>query len=128
MSMSSENASESSEKSITEIATQIGLHENELIPYGTSKAKVNISALESRQDDPDGKLILVTAMTPTKYGEGKTTTTIGLGQAFGQLNKNAIIAIREPSLGPIFGIKGGATGAGLAQVKTRKRYQYALYR
>jgi len=116
MPSTSEPALDSPLQPITQIANQLGLHEEELIPYGKLKAKVNFSAYERRADQPNGKLILVTAMTPTKYGEGKTTTAIGLGEAFGRLNENAMIAIREPSLGPIFGIKGGATGAGRAQV------------
>ena len=109
-------AAQATLRPINEIASSLGIEGDELIPYGSTKAKVNLKALENRKDQPDGKLILVTAMTPTKYGEGKTTTSIGMGQAFGKLNKRALIAIREPSLGPIFGIKGGATGGGYAQV------------
>ena len=105
---------------ITQIAQSIGLESDELILYGKDKAKIHISALEQRKNRPNGKLILVTAITPTSFGEGKTTTTIGLGQSFGRLKKRAIIAIREPSLGPVFGIKGGATGGGYAQVIPRE--------
>lgn len=109
-------AAQATLRPINEIASELGIEGDELIPYGSTKAKIHLSALEHRRDKPDGKLILCTAMTPTKYGEGKTTTAVGLGQAFGKLNKRAIVAIREPSLGPIFGIKGGATGGGYAQV------------
>jgi formate--tetrahydrofolate ligase len=116
MPSSSEIALRATLKPITQIAKEIGLTEDELIPFGHSKAKIDLSALEKRKNQPNGKLILVTAMTPTKYGEGKTTTTIGLGQAFGKLKRRGMVAIRQPSLGPIFGIKGGATGAGYAQV------------
>ena len=99
-----------------EVARDLGLSEDELLLYGPYKAKVHLSAYKRREKEPDRKLILVTAITPTKFGEGKTTTTIGLGQALGLLGKRAAIAIREPSLGPVFGIKGGATGGGRAQV------------
>ncbi len=99
-----------------EVARDLGLSEDELLLYGPYKAKVHLAAYKRREKEPDGKLILVTAITPTKFGEGKTTTTIGLGQALGLLGKRAAIAIREPSLGPVFGIKGGATGGGRAQV------------
>jgi len=99
-----------------EVARDLGLSEDELRLYGPYKAKVHLSAYKRREKEPDGKLILVTAITPTRFGEGKTTTTIGLGQALGLLRKRAAIAIREPSLGPVFGIKGGATGGGRAQV------------
>ncbi len=99
-----------------QVAEQLGIEPDELLPYGPYKAKVHLSAYKRREKEPDGKLILVTAITPTKFGEGKTTTTIGLGQALGRMKKRAAIAIREPSLGPVFGIKGGATGGGQAQV------------
>ena len=101
---------------IPEVARDLGLSEEELLLYGPYKAKVHLSAYRRREKEPDGKLILVTAITPTKFGEGKTTTTIGLGQALGLMKKRGVIAIREPSLGPVFGIKGGATGGGKAQV------------
>ena len=101
---------------ITEIAKKIGVLEDELLPYGHYKAKLSEALFERVKDRPDGKLILVTAINPTPAGEGKTTTTVGLGQALGKLSKNAIIALREPSLGPVFGIKGGAAGGGYAQV------------
>ncbi len=101
---------------IEEVAAKVGLHPDELEPYGRHKAKIRASAFESRASDPDGKLILVTAISPTSAGEGKTTTTVGLGQALQKLGFRAITAIREPSLGPVFGIKGGAAGGGYAQV------------
>lgn len=101
---------------IVEIAKEIGIPEDELEFYGRYKAKLSDDYLTELEKKPDGKLILVTAINPTPAGEGKTTTTVGLGQAFGIMGKNAVIALREPSLGPCFGIKGGAAGGGYAQV------------
>ena len=101
---------------ITEVAEKSGIPVEELELYGKYKAKLSEEYMGSLQDKPDGKLILVTAVNPTPAGEGKTTTTVGLGEAFGKLGKNAVIALREPSLGPCFGIKGGAAGGGMAQV------------
>lgn len=101
---------------ISKIASELGITEEELEPYGRFKAKLNDSLYNRLKDRPDGKLILVTAINPTPAGEGKTTTTAGLGQAMKKIGKNAIIALREPSLGPVFGIKGGAAGGGYAQV------------
>ncbi len=101
---------------IGEIAQQLGVQEDELELYGKYKAKLSDSLMERVKDGPDGKLILVTAINPTPAGEGKTTTSIGLGEAFGRLGKKAVIALREPSLGPCFGVKGGAAGGGYAQV------------
>ena len=101
---------------IEEVATTLGLTRDELEFYGKYKAKISDEYLERIQENPDGKLILVTAINPTPAGEGKTTTTVGLGQAFGKLGKKAVIALREPSLGPCFGVKGGAAGGGYAQV------------
>jgi formate--tetrahydrofolate ligase len=101
---------------IAEIAEPLGLGEDELQPFGRHIAKVPLDIMERLRDRPDGRLILVTAMTPTKYGEGKTTTSIGLAQALARLGKRAMVAIREPSLGPCMGLKGGAAGGGLAQV------------
>lgn len=101
---------------IREVAASIGIEEDELEFYGKYKAKLSDDVWNRIQDRPDGRLILVTAINPTPAGEGKTTTTVGLGQAFAKLNKKAIIALREPSLGPCFGIKGGAAGGGYAQV------------
>lgn len=101
---------------ITEIAQQLNISPDELEPYGHYKAKLS-DQLEARMSDkPNGKLILVTAINPTPAGEGKTTTTVGLGQAMAKIGKKAVIALREPSLGPVFGIKGGAAGGGYAQV------------
>lgn len=101
---------------IGKVAQQIGIGEEALEYYGKYKAKLSEEYLESLADRPNGKLILVTAINPTPAGEGKTTTSVGLGQAFGKLGKKAVIALREPSLGPCFGIKGGAAGGGYAQV------------
>lgn len=101
---------------ITKIAEQLGIKEDELELYGRYKAKLSDDFLKRIEDRPDGKLILVTAINPTPAGEGKTTTSVGLGEAFGKLKKKAVIALREPSLGPCFGIKGGAAGGGYAQV------------
>ncbi len=101
---------------ITDIAKKIGVDADELVPYGKYKAKMSEELISRVEKNPDGKLILVTAINPTPAGEGKTTTTVGLGQAMGRIGKNAIIALREPSLGPVFGVKGGAAGGGYAQV------------
>ena len=109
-------AQEAVMKPITEIARTIGIEEGELELYGTYKAKLSEAYMERMKGQPDGKLILVTAINPTPAGEGKTTTSIGLGQAFGKLGKKAILALREPSLGPCFGVKGGAAGGGYAQL------------
>ncbi len=103
-------------KPIGEIAGQLGLAEQDWEPYGHYKAKLNDSLIEKLAGKADGKLVLVTAINPTPAGEGKTTTTVGLGQALCKLGHKAIIALREPSLGPVFGIKGGAAGGGYAQV------------
>ena len=101
---------------IHEIADRLGILPEELEPYGRYKAKLSESVYARLADRPDGKLVLVTAINPTPAGEGKTTTTVGLGQAMKKIGKNAIIALREPSLGPVFGIKGGAAGGGYSQV------------
>lgn len=101
---------------IKEVAAKLDIKEDELELYGKYKAKLSDELMERIKDNPDGKLILVTAINPTPAGEGKTTTSVGLGQAFGKLGKKAVIALREPSLGPCFGIKGGAAGGGYAQV------------
>ena len=101
---------------IKDIAASLGVDEDELIPYGHYKAKISAECMERLKDAPDGKLILVTAINPTPAGEGKTTTSIGLAQAIYKLGKKAVLALREPSLGPVFGIKGGAAGGGYAQV------------
>lgn len=101
---------------IQTVAEKLGIAEDELELYGKYKAKLSTELWDKVKDRPDGKLILVTAINPTPAGEGKTTTSVGLGQAFGRLGKKAVIALREPSLGPCFGIKGGAAGGGYAQV------------
>ncbi|HCD46861.1 MAG TPA: formate--tetrahydrofolate ligase [Lachnoclostridium sp.] len=101
---------------IKDVAASYGIGEDELELYGKYKAKLTDELWERVKDRPDGRLVLVTAINPTPAGEGKTTTTVGLGQALGKLEKKAIIALREPSLGPCFGIKGGAAGGGFAQV------------
>jgi len=103
-------------KPIGEIAEKLGIPEKYLIPYGHTKAKVDLRYLDELSDRPDGKLVLVTATTPTPAGEGKTTTTIGLTQAMVQMGKSAMLCLREPSLGPCFGVKGGAAGGGYSQV------------
>ena len=101
---------------VSRVGEKLSIASEELELYGNYKAKISESYLRKIQDRPDGKLILVTAINPTPAGEGKTTTTVGLGQAFGRLGKKAVIALREPSLGPCFGVKGGAAGGGYAQV------------
>lgn len=111
-----EIAQEAKLKPIAEVAATVGIPEEALEFYGKYKAKLSDTYLKELEGRPDGKLILVTAINPTPAGEGKTTTTVGLGQAFGKLGKNAVIALREPSLGPCFGLKGGAAGGGYAQV------------
>lgn len=101
---------------ILNIAAKAGIPQDALVPYGWTKAKVSLPYIDTLKDKPDGKLILVTAISPTPAGEGKTTTTIGLGDALNHIGKRAMIALREPSLGPCFGTKGGATGGGYSQV------------
>ena len=103
-------------KRVNEVAAGLGIPEDQLEPYGHYKAKVSLSYADSLASRPDGKLILVTAISPTPAGEGKTTTTVGLGDALNRIGKKAIICLREPSLGPVFGMKGGAAGGGYAQV------------
>ena len=111
-----EIAQEAVMKPITEVAKALGISADDLELYGKYKAKISDELMSRVKDNPDGKLILVTAINPTPAGEGKTTTSVGLGEAFGRLGKKAVIALREPSLGPCFGIKGGAAGGGYAQV------------
>ena len=101
---------------IVDIAAALGIAEGELETYGRDKAKVSLSILERLKDRPDGRLVLVTAITPTPAGEGKTTTTVGLGQALPKVGVKGVICLREPSLGPVFGVKGGAAGGGYSQV------------
>lgn len=109
-------AQEAVMKPIAEVAQTLGIQAEDLELYGKYKAKISDEYMEKLEDRPNGKLVLVTAINPTPAGEGKTTVSVGLGQAFGKLGKNAIIALREPSLGPCFGIKGGAAGGGYSQV------------
>ena len=109
-------AQEATMSHIREVAQSVGIPEEDLEFYGKYKAKLSDDVWEKVKNEPDGKLVLVTAINPTPAGEGKTTTTVGLGQAMAKLDKKAIIALREPSLGPCFGIKGGAAGGGYAQV------------
>ena len=101
---------------INDVAAKIGLSADDIIPYGHDKAKISYDFLDSLEKNGDGKLILVTAISPTPAGEGKTTTTVGLGDGLNAIGKNALICLREPSLGPCFGMKGGAAGGGYAQV------------
>lgn len=110
-----EIAQETKMTNIKEIAKIAGIDEKYLEQYGNYKAKVDLNLLKEN-DKTDGKLVLVTAITPTPAGEGKTTTTIGLADALRKIGKNSVVALREPSLGPVFGIKGGAAGGGYAQV------------
>ena len=101
---------------IKEVAKKLEINEDDLDFYGKYKAKLSDELIDKVKDNKDGKLILVTAINPTPAGEGKTTITVGLGQAFSKIGKKAVIALREPSLGPCFGIKGGAAGGGMSQV------------
>ncbi len=109
-------AQESHPLPIGDIASRLGIPEQAMEPFGRTKAKISLQYIESLADRPDGKLILVTAISPTPAGEGKTTTTVGLGDALNHIGKKAAICLREPSLGPVFGMKGGAAGGGYAQV------------
>ncbi|MCY4148997.1 MAG: formate--tetrahydrofolate ligase [Gammaproteobacteria bacterium] len=103
-------------KPVTEIADRLGIPHEALVPYGNTKAKVDLNHIQSLSSKPDGKLILVTAITPTPAGEGKTTTSVGLTDGLNQIGKKSMVCLREPSLGPCFGMKGGAAGGGYAQV------------
>ena len=109
-------AQEAKMKNIREIAAELNLSEDDIDQYGKYKCKISLDVLERNKDNKKGKLVLVTAINPTPAGEGKSTVTIGLGQALNKRNKKAIVALREPSLGPVFGMKGGAAGGGYAQV------------
>ena len=113
-------------KHINDVAKIAGIPEEYIEQYGKYKAKIDLKFLEKSKKE-NGKLILVTAMTPTPAGEGKTTTTIGLADGLRKIGKKSIVALREPSLGPVFGVKGGACGGGYAQVIPNGRYQPALY-
>ncbi|MDW7672228.1 MAG: formate--tetrahydrofolate ligase, partial [Bacillota bacterium] len=109
-------AQEAVPKDIREIAGKLGLTEDQIDLYGKYKAKVHTDFLQGETNEKSAKLILTTAITPTPAGEGKTTNTIGVADALARLGKNTIVALREPSLGPVFGVKGGAAGGGYAQV------------
>lgn len=109
-------AQEAKMKNIKEIALNLGLEENDIELYGNYKAKINLDVMKKLNNKKSGKVILVTAINPTPAGEGKSTTTVGLGQAFNKIGENAIIALREPSFGPVMGVKGGAAGGGYSQV------------
>src|SRR5258708_27179496 len=111
-----EIAREAKMKPIMAIGKGLGIPEKDLIPYGHTKAKVTLDYIDSLKSKKDGKLILVTAINPTPAGEGKTTTTVGLGDGLNRIGRKAMIALREPSLGPCFGMKGGAAGGGYAQI------------
>jgi formyltetrahydrofolate synthetase len=101
---------------IEQVGKRVGLEPGEMLPYGRYKAKITLDALGRRADVPDGKLVCVTGVTPTRAGEGKTTTSVALTEGLGAIGRNAVLGLREPSLGPVFGLKGGAAGGGLAQV------------
>ena len=109
-------AQESVMTNISEIAEKAGIDDKYIEQYGKYKAKIDYNLLKDKQNEPDGKLVLVTAISPTPAGEGKTTTTVGLADALHKMGKNVFAALREPSLGPVFGVKGGAAGGGYAQV------------
>src|SRR6266404_853262 len=111
-----EIAREAKMKPVREVAAKLGIKEEHLLPFGHTKAKISMDYIKSLKGQKDGKLILVTAINPTPAGEGKTTTTVGLGDGLNRIGKKAIICLREPSLGPCFGVKGGAAGGGYAQV------------
>ncbi len=111
-----EIAQQATMKRITDVAATLGIDDEHLEPYGHYKAKVSLDYVDSLKGKPDGKLILVTAISPTPAGEGKTTTTVGLGDALNRIGKKTVICLREPSLGPVFGVKGGAAGGGYAQI------------
>ena len=112
-----EIAQQATLKRVTEIARdRLGIADEHLVPYGHHKAKISLEYLSTLKDRPDGKLVLVTAISPTPAGEGKTTTTVGLGDALNRIGKKTMVCLREPSLGPVFGVKGGAAGGGYAQV------------
>ena len=111
-----EIAQENQPRRVSEIAAELGIEENYIEQYGNYKAKIDYNFLKDNQNKSDGKLILVTAITPTPAGEGKTTTSVGLADGLRKIDKNVVVALREPSLGPVFGIKGGAAGGGYAQV------------
>ncbi len=110
------SAADPSLRPITEIAAAAGIQPDELEIFGLARGKVKLSVLQRLANKPDGKLVIVTAITPTKAGEGKTTTSVALTQGLGQIGKRVMLCLREPSMGPVFGVKGGGTGGGLAQL------------
>src|ERR1044071_2003794 len=116
MKSSLEIAQEAELVPIEQIADGIGLEPDEIEPYGRYKAKVGLDALARLADRPNGKIVVVAGMTPTKAGEGKTTTLVGLTQGLGAIGRRSLAALREPSLGPVFGVKGGAAGGGWTQI------------
>ena len=116
-----EIAQEAKMKPITEIAASLGLADEDVIPYGRYKAKINHRLIHKASKQ--GKMVLVTAISPTPAGEGKTTTSVGLADALHRMGKNVVLALREPSLGPVFGVKGGAAGGGYAQVRGYQAFQ-----
>src|ERR671911_521596 len=113
-------------KPLTELAANMGIGEHLLEPYGSAVAKIKLEAIEELSDRPKAKYVVVSAITPTPLGEGKTTTTVGLGQAFSHIGKRAIVTIRQPAMGPTFGIKGGAAGGGYSQVVPMERLNLHL--
>ena len=112
-----EIAQEAALKPIAEIAAAAGIQDDELEQYGRYRAKIDLSILERLADRPDGKLIITTAITPTKAGEGKTTTSVSLTQGLGEIGKDVMLCLREPSMGPVFGVKGGGTGGGKSMIE-----------
>ena len=122
-----EIAQAANKEPIADIAKKLDIKESSLIPYGNDKAKINYDFLDQCKDKKDGKLILVTAISPTPAGEGKTTTSVGLVDGLCHIGKRAMICLREPSLGPCFGMKGGAAGGGYAQVVPMEQHQLAFY-
>src|SRR3712207_1192742 len=108
-------------KPLGDIANEMSIGPHLLEPYGDAVAKIKLEAIEELKDRPRAKYVLISAITPTPLGEGKTTTTVGLGQAFKHIGKRATVAIRQPSMGPTFGIKGGAAGGGYSQVRSAER-------
>ncbi len=121
-----EIAQKATMKPVLEIGASLGIGAEHLEPYGHYKAKISLKYLDSLPKKSDSKLVLVTAISPTPAGEGKTTTTVGLGDALRHIGKNALIALREPSLGPVFGMKGGAAGGGYAQVVNTGTYDLTI--
>ncbi|HXM69798.1 MAG TPA: formate--tetrahydrofolate ligase, partial [Thermoanaerobaculia bacterium] len=121
-----EIAQEATLRPIAEIAAAAGLEPDEVDLYGKYKAKISLSVLERLADRPDAKLVCVTAITPTKFGEGKTTTSVSLTQGLGAIGRNPVLCLREASLGPVFGIKGGAAGGGYSQIIPMEEFNLHL--